>query len=423
MEIYVVKQGDNIGSIADKYGISVQKLVFENGLNFSYNLVVGQALVITYAKETHTVQNGESIQSIADLYNVTPMQLFRNNNYLLDRETIYTGESFVISYDTKGSITINGLAYPFIDRQILFRTLPYLTYISIFNYTITDGGEVIEYYKDADIIETAKKYNVLPLVLISTLTPGGEPNVELAYDLLLDEEVQERNISLVTDVMIKKGYQGVNLVFNYLTKNNQTLYLQYLRRVSERMKKEGFPLILTINYKEEEIDEQINYELFSPYVDNLVFLKLLWGTKIGTPAPVVNISNIKSLVNYITETVPLKQIVIGIPTIAYDWRLQYDDRDTRAVSLSIKAALELAYDNEAVIQFDDVSKTPFFYYDQMEFGTIIRHIVWFIDARSVDELNQLIIENNLNGSGLWNVMTYNQQIITVINSTFDIIKY
>lgn len=75
MEIYVVQQGDDINSIAERYGFAVDKLIQDNGLVYPYNLVIGQTLVIALPKQTHIVQQGDTLQSIADSYSITIMQL------------------------------------------------------------------------------------------------------------------------------------------------------------------------------------------------------------------------------------------------------------------------------------------------------------------------------------------------------------
>lgn len=61
MEIYVVQQGDSIYSIAERYAISPDKLVDDNGLIYPYNLVNGRALIITFPKQTHTVRGRRNL--------------------------------------------------------------------------------------------------------------------------------------------------------------------------------------------------------------------------------------------------------------------------------------------------------------------------------------------------------------------------
>lgn len=427
MEIYVVQQGDDINSIAERYGFTVEKLIQDNWLVYPYNLVIGQTLVIALPKQTHTVQQGDTVQSIADSYNISIMQLLRNNPNLANRQNIYPGESLVISYYTSRSITTNGFAFPFIRQETLIRTLPNLTYLSIFNYTTTEKSDIITYYDDTEIVKISKEYGVIPLLLLTTLTPQGKPNIEVAYNILLNEEYQDIIINGYIDIMKRQGYLGGNLIFDFLNEHNQTLHQNFVKKIANRFQSEGFLLFLTINYRAQEVDDmisinKINYSNLSTLVNGIIFLKLVWGSDYGPPGPVININNLSAIIDYVASNVSPDKIIIGKPFFGYDWQLPYITNRTHASSLSLNSASDLAYDVGAVIQFDENSLTPYYYYNEFIFGYPAQHIVWFIDARSIDALDKLIIDYSLAGSGVWNIMVYYQQLWTIINANFDKIK-
>lgn len=46
MEIYVVKSGDTVDSIAESHGVSVSSIIYNNQLVYPYPLAVGQALLL-----------------------------------------------------------------------------------------------------------------------------------------------------------------------------------------------------------------------------------------------------------------------------------------------------------------------------------------------------------------------------------------
>ncbi len=428
MDIYVVQEGDNIYSIAERYGVTVTKLVLDNDLDKPFDLVTGQTIVIAYPKQTYTVQEGDTLNNIADIYEVTIMQLLRNNPFLSDREYLYPGETIVISYNTNGSITTNGIAYPYIKKETLVKVLPCLSYLSVFNYTATEKGEIETYDDDSQIIQTAKAFDVIPILMIATLTAQGEPKIEIAYDILLNDEYQEHHINKVLDIMKSKGYYGVNIVFNYITEINQSLYINFIKKISNRLQQEGYLFFVTINQKIENSNneisfEQIDYSKISQLVNGMIFLQLVWGNNYGPPAPVNNMNNISPFIDYVVSLVSSDKIIIGNTTISYDWQLPYIPGKSSASSLTIKSALDLANDVGATIQFDEISQSPFFQYNQITTGSPTQHIVWSIDARSIDALDKLIKKYSLNGSGIWNVMTFYSQMWTIINSQYDIVKF
>lgn len=126
MIIHIVQAGETIDSITAKYQISKIKLLQDNGLSATVYLVVGQTLVIAYPIQTDTVQEGDTLDSIANSHDITVRQLLRNNPFLSDREYIYPGEMITIRYhNAETKISINGYAYPFIDKSILKSHYPF----------------------------------------------------------------------------------------------------------------------------------------------------------------------------------------------------------------------------------------------------------------------------------------------------------
>ncbi len=423
MDIHVVQEGDTIYSIAEKYGVTVDRLIKDNGLDNTNSLVVGQTIVITYPEQTHIVQEGDTLNSIADTYQVSIMQLLRNNPYLTNRENIYPGETIVISYRTNGSITTNGFTYPYIKKESLFEVLPSLTYLSIFNYTATVKGKIKSYYDDSEIIQLAKEYGVVPLLIITTLTNKGEPNIKIAFDILLNEKNLENHINNLLDIVKTKGYYGINLIFSYLKEINSSIYLNFIKKLSNRLQGEGYLLFITFNLKFQEANEELtDFSAMSKIVNGVIFLELVWGTNWGPPSPVSNINITRNFIESIISSVPADKIILGTTTISYDWQLPYQPDVSGAFSLTIDSAINLAYNVGAVIEFDETSQTPFFQYYQIITGYPAQHIVWSIDARTIDAQVKLIKEYGLNGIGIWNVMIYYFQMWTIIHSQYEIVK-
>jgi spore germination protein len=423
MIIHVVQQGETIQSIADLYNITPAQLVLDNGLSELTALVTGQSLVIAYPELTYTVKEGDTLSEIADLYQVSIMQLLRNNPYLSDREYIYPGDIIIISYNTSEKISTHGNATPFINSGTLRKTLPYLTYLSVLNYTATKDGDIISYYDDTEIILTSKEYGVMPLMLLTTLTLQGEANIGITFDTSINEDFQQKQIDNILSIIRTKGYAGVNISFEYINISNLTLYESYFTKISRELKAEGFLIFVTINTHITNVDsevmfEKIDYSILNQLADNIIFMNYQWATNINPPSPISSIYNIDVFLNYVSNFIsPVKEI-IGLVTNGYDWELPFSAGLTSVYSLSYEGALELANIASATIQFDDISQTPFFLYNLSG----IAHIVWFIDARSINALLGIINQYNLNGIGIWNINIYNPQLWLIINSQYEIEK-
>ena len=91
---YVVKKGDNLYTIANKYGISVNELKNYNNLSTSA-LQIGQVLKIpTPSGITYIVKSGDNLYSIASKYNTTVDELKKKNN--LSGNNLSIGQILII---------------------------------------------------------------------------------------------------------------------------------------------------------------------------------------------------------------------------------------------------------------------------------------------------------------------------------------
>jgi spore germination protein len=420
MEIYVVQQGDSIETIANKYGISVERLISDNGLINPYSLVVGQTLVILFPKTTYTVKQGDTLTTIADNNGISVMQLIRNNPLLFNREYIYQGETLVINFNTIKDVQVNGYTNAFLSQDILIRSLPYLTYLSIYNYQIADNTGIISYGDDTNIIKLAKQYDTIPLLMISALSPTGSINVEFVYKLLLDNKLQDKMINEMLQILRSKEFFGINFLISYISEYNQSLYLNFFTKISKVLRNDGYNFMITIS-PDFSVHENLDYHSISLLVDRIIFLQNIWTKQKLPPSPISNISLIRPFIEHVTSKVSPNYISLGKPVIGYDWIIPFIPGSI-ANLMSLNSTLVIAYDQNAVILFDEESQTPYFDYFMSTLGTAVRHKVWFIDARSIKALDEVVIEYDLVGTGIWNITSYNQQLFSISNATYNIIK-
>jgi spore germination protein len=411
MEIHVVNSGETIQSIAEYYGISADKLIQDNGLVSPYNLAVGQVLVIVKPEVIHTVKEGDTLVNIADYYNVPLVQLLANNPYLAERDYLYPGDIIVISYTKKGQITTHGNSVPNINIATLRKTLPYLTYISVLNYTATNKGEIISYYDDTEIIQTSKAYGVAPLMLLTTLSIKGEANLRVDFDILLNEEIQNRQIENILTIIRTKGYLGLNLSLQYISLSNIKLYENYFTKVTNHLNTEGYQVFVTINPNINELNnevdfQRIDYSLINTLAQNIIFSSYEWAFNINPPSPITSVYGTEAFLNYILNFILPDKIIIGIATLGYDWELPYVAGISNVNVIAYDNVNNLANEFGAIIQFDDVSQTPYFTYT----NGVVNHAVWSINSRTIDATLDMVSKYNLKGISIWNITVFNPQL-------------
>ena len=423
MDIHVVQPGETLELIAEKYSVSATRLIQDNGLMEPGKLVVGQTIVIVYPEQVYTVQEGDSLIGIADAHDVTLIQLLRNNPYLSDRAFIYPGETLVISYNNNDkNITTNGYAYPFINRELLRKTLPFLTYLSIFNYRVTAEGYIIG-IDDTEIIQIARQYGVAPIMLLSTLAESG--SLEIAFSIFYNQDLVDRLIDNILNILKTNGYYGLNVPFRYINEDTRQVYDNYIKKLTSRLNDEGFPVFITLTplivYDENEITfDKINYSGIGQFANGIMVLSYNWGYSFGPPAAVTSVFIATNFLDYAVTMIPPEKIYVGLPIIGYDWQLPYEIGVSRANSISTDSAIALAYEVGATIEYDETSQAPFFRYVDNSFGVPKQHIVWFKDARSINAIVNLVPDYGFQGIGIWNIMNFFPQMWLVINSQYEI---
>ena len=144
------------------------------------------------------------------------------------------------------------------------------------------------------------------------------------------------------------------------------------------------------------------YSKISLYVDRIIFVENIWPKQAQEPAPVSNVSLIRPFIENVTRTISPSMISIGKPLIGYDWSIPFTPGSLAHI-LSLSSIISLAYEENAEIQLDEESQTPYFTYTRPSDRFNLHNIVWFIDARSIKALNDLILEYSLIGTGLWNL--------------------
>ena len=423
MVIHIVKNGETAETIAQQYGVPAFVVTTLNNLEMQPVLVEGQALLILQPIRLHTVRANETVYSIAQNYGISVNKLYRNNPILGGRAIIYPGQTLVIEFERepRRTIDINGYAYPYVNMQLLQSILPYTTYLTPFTYGITNAGGLV-YLEDEELIEQALNYGVLPLMHLSTLTETGGFSNELASMVLNSEEIQDGLIDDIIDNMKAKDYRGLDIDFEFVLPQDSLLYGDFIGKIRSRLNPLDYEVIAALAPKISDTQRGLlyeghNYRAIGDNSDAVLLMTYEWGYTYGPPLAVAPIRNVRQVVEYALTIIPPEKIFMGIPNYGYDWTLPYVKGESRADSISNVEAIKIAAENGAVIQYDEVSQSPWFNYTDSE-GK--QHEVWFEDVRSIQQKFNLINEKNLRGAGYWNFMRPFQQNFSLLEYMFNI---
>lgn len=422
--IHVVKPGESIYSIARQYGVSPNKIIQDNELTNPNQLVVGQTLVIIPEDRTHVVSPGESLYTIARKYRVSVEDILDANPNIADPALIYPGQVITIPAAQRklGTIEVNGYAFPNINREVLAKTLPYLTYLSIFSYQVRPDGSLSS-IEDEPLINAAREANVAPLMVITNISEEGGFSSDLARTILRNEEIQDTLLNNIIQILQEKNYYGLDIDFEFIYPEDREFYNNFLRKVVERLRPLGYIITTALapKYSAQQqglLYEAHDYPVHGELVDHVILMTYEWGYTYSPPRAVAPINEIRRVLDYAVTVIPRDKILMGIPNYGYDWTLPYV-RGTAARTVSNTRAVDLARQEGAEIRFDQTSQSPYFtYYDDQ--GR--QHEVWFEDARSIEAKLRLVNEYGLGGVSYWTIGSYFPQNWLVLSSLYNIEK-
>ena len=360
MEIYVVKEGDSVDSIASSYGISSESVLYNNQIPYPYRLAVGQALLLSTG-----ANDGE-----------------------------------------RKSLFVNGYAYPFISPYVLEETLPYLSDLSIFSYGFTTEGNLVPPLLNDDwMIEMAENFSVRPILTLTPFGADGNFNNNLISAIVNNPVAQENLISQLVYTANTRGFRGVDIDFEFILPQDKDAFVGFVANVQEAFRALGYPVSVALAPKTSDTQTGLLYEgkdygQLGQVADNVLLMTYEWGYTYGPPMAVAPVNKVREVVEYAVSKIPADKINLGIPNYGYDWTLPFERGISKARTIGNVEAVQLAINYGVPIYFDSVSMTPYFYYESEGFY----HEVWFEDVRSLLAKFALVNEFNLRGMGYWQIM-------------------
>ncbi len=422
MFIHVVQKGDVLWKIADYYKTDIDSIVEANAIPDPNRLLVGQALLIPTNNREYTVKPGDTIWKIAQSYGI-PVQDLLWENKILNPENLYIGQTLNIPEEPKPEIEVNAFTY-FLGQDavpVVSETGDMLTYLSPFAYLIQEDGSLVPIDDEAAIGE-AIAHGVVPMMSIVnfTVNSAGE---NVANTVLNNPDIVNTLQNNIINTMRDKGYQGLNIDFEYVLPEDRESYNRFLESTIERLHNEGFfvstSLAPKLNAEQQGLlYEAHDYPVHGRLADFVVLMTYEWGWRGSQPRAISPINEIEKVLDYAVTAIPRDKILMGFQIYARDWTLPFAPGQ-EAETISIEEAMNRAYAHNAQIQYDYTAQSPFFRYTDNDGNA---HEVWFEDARSAQAKFDAVKEYGLRGISYWGLGYPFQQNWVLLEDNFDIKK-
>ncbi|QOX65796.1 LysM peptidoglycan-binding domain-containing protein [Anoxybacterium hadale] len=377
MLIYTVKPGDELVQLASDFQVSPEMIIAVNGLPNPFRLLTGQSLIIPTA-EPEIPKTEASV-----------------NGYLY-----FLGE--------------NGV-------PIVRETAPFLTSVTPFSYIVKENGG-LRTIDDEPIIAAALENQVTPVMCITNFSATVKGQ-NIANVVLNNEESIQNLLNNIIFTMKYKGYQGLNIDFEYVLPEDRENYNSFLALAADALHREGYFITTAVAPKTGPdqkglLYEAIDYPVHGMLMDYVILMTYEWGYRFGPPQAISPLNQIKRVLDYAVTVIPREKLYFGFQIYARDWKLPHI-QGREAETISCQAALERAVYYDAVIQYDELAESPYYRYQDEE-GR--EHEVWFEDARSAQAKFNAVKEYGLEGISYWVLGYPFPQNWTLLYENFDIVS-
>lgn len=425
MNIYAVKPGDSLYSIAQQFGVSSDDIFNANQLGDIPYLVVGQALVIPSTEIAYTVKSGDTLWSIARRFGSTAEGIISLNN-ISDPQRLQPGMVLRIPQRANkyGYIETNGFIEPSTAQEetaTIDEVGQYLTYIGPFSYQATAAGALTP-INDDNILAGARRHRIAPLMVVTNFA-NGNFSTDLVDTILHSDSIQTTLINNILNTLKAKGYYGVTIDFERISPQNRQLYNDFLRKLVAALRPQNFPVSTALAPKSSDVQTGAwhgahDYRAHGEIVDFVIIMTYEWGWSGGPPYAVAPVDLVEDVIKYAVSVIPSRKIMMGMPLYGYNWTLPFTP-GRWARRISPQEAIRTAAEQGAEIRFDEQTQSPTFkYYD----SNSVQHEVWFEDARSVRSKLLLVNKYDLRGVSYWLLGISFPQNWLVLDDMYNIVK-
>ncbi|MFC4025263.1 glycosyltransferase [Oceanobacillus longus] len=234
-----------------------------------------------------------------------------------------------------------------------------------------------------EIIELAKKNDVKIVPLIHNIE-NKKWNQETVHNLLNSPEEQEKLIKNLHELINEHDFDGINIDFENLNKNDRDLLTQFIKDLYTTFHDDGLSVSIAVPAANEAFD----YEELEKYVDQMMVMA--YDENVDNPGTIAS----SSWFTEILSKLPKEKLIVAIGNYGYDWEWESQEPGE---PVSFDDVTRLAEKANLDIQWDDMSQTPYLKY--MENNKL--HEIWFQDSATFYNQLKISMEAGAQGIALW----------------------
>lgn len=272
-----------------------------------------------------------------------------------------------------------------------------------------DGGLVNQSQPEA--IKIARQEGLPILAIVHNYS---DPQMsELIHNLLTVPDLRDNLINSIQNMLVENNFAGVNIDFEFVPPPDRNALNEFMMLLYQRLSPR-FRVTISVPAKlsddpQHPFSGAFDYSFLSNFSDELMVLA--YDEHFTIPGPVASIGFVRQVLNFATTQIPRQKIKLGMAVYGYDWVIDGGLPRT----LAYQAAIDLAYEYNAQVIYDEEAQAPTFNYTAAD-GT--SHVVWFEDVRSFMAKLNLVFQYNLGGIAVWRLGQEDQRVWNAIRMRF-----
>lgn len=288
-------------------------------------------------------------------------------------------------------------AYLFKGEEKHLNGINALSDIAYFSAEINETGRIdkeMEITKIPSILRKGKRVHLV----IST-----PPNRSLMY-FCLTKDLSTRQGLLEDIVRLSSSFDGVQIDFESLRKEEKSSYLSFLIELKKKLAP-GKVFSVAVPARVKEMDDPFPYQEIGAIADRVIVMAYDEHWRTGPAGAIASTKWSEKVLAFAQQKIPQQKLIMGIPLYGRVWQEQ-----TVARALKYPETLALWKQQSCPLQRDP-DGTPHFSYQQ----TVHAH-VYFEDTKSLESKLACYQNTSIRGIAFWRISQGPAALWTMVQS-------
>ena len=263
----------------------------------------------------------------------------------------------------------------------------------------------------ASVVKYAKANSIQALLLVNNAKSTG--TVKPIHTVLSNPALRKKAIDNLEAFIKQYQMDGINIDFEEVPAGDRDNLTAFMAELYTRLKPQGYVVTIDVFPKHNElvdISKPYDYAKLAQYADKIMLMSYDYHGRWSDPGAVSPIISVDKDLQYALKFIPKHKLYLGIPGYGYDWSSKGVE------SLEYGPIQNLISKSGAKVEWDDVSKSPYFKYT----GTDgVKHEVWFENSYSLRFKLDLVNKYDIAGIAIWKLGSEDQAFWPLIESHFS----